>query len=83
MKVYLDMVRKDRGLIVFAGADRSGGIIKDGDRWQAEEGDSGRVVGESARTAKGAVKVLAKYYEITDDLDIVRDDEWKADEDLD
>lgn len=78
MKVYLDMVRKDRGLVVFSGANRSGGIIKDGSRWMAEEGDSGRVVGESARSANEAVKVLARHYEITDDLDIVRDDEWKS-----
>lgn len=77
MKVHLDMVRKDRGLVVFAGADRSGGVIKEGSRWMAEEGDSGCVVGELARTAEDAVKVLAKHYGITDDLDINREEEWK------
>lgn len=76
-RVFLDMVRKDRGLVVFSGKDRSGGIIKDGGHWLAEEGDSGRVVGDPARSANGAVKVLAKHYDITGDLDIERDDEYK------
>lgn len=77
VKVNLDMVRKDRGLVVFRGKNLGGGIIKDGGRWQAEEGDSGCVVGESARTAKAAVAVLAKYYGITEDLDIEVDEEWR------
>jgi hypothetical protein len=76
-KVLLDMVRKDRGLVVFSGKNRGGGIIKDGSRWLAEEGDSGRTVGESARTAKAAVAVLAKHYGITEDLDVEVDEEWK------
>lgn len=76
-KVFLDMVRKDRGLVVFSGKNRSGGIIKDGSQWLAEEGDSGRVVGDPARSANGAVAVLAKHYEISDDLDIERGDEWR------
>jgi hypothetical protein len=77
MKVYLDIIREGRGLIVFEEADRGGSVVRDEGQWQAEN-EAGVVVGDLADTPEAAVQVLAKHYGITGALDIETDIEEGA-----